>query len=524
MLINYSRRQFIRNYLSAMGSTMLLSGLSQKALSFSRPNIIIIMVDDMGFSDLSCYGSEIATPNLDRLASQGIRFTQFYNCARCSPSRAALLTGCYPHKVGMGDLANLPNPNKPAYQGYLNDRCLTIAEALKNVGYRSLISGKWHLGENRPYWPLDRGFDKYYGLINGVSNYFDPNLVAPGINQVPQIVIDNTRITSFSPNFYLTDAITDNAVAMIQKYSQDNQPFFLYVAHAAPHWPLQAFPEDIEKYRGKFLVGWDTIRQQRYQKTLQAGLIKSQWKLSPRDTRVPAWINAGNKEWEDRRMAVYAAQLERMDRGIGRILDTLTQTGIEQNTLVIFLADNGASAELLNTNTTTIMPGSKDTNMSYGTGWANASNTPFRRYKVDLYEGGISTPLIARWPGVIRAGTITNEVGHIIDLMPTCLQISNAEYPRQIGDKTLVPLDGKSLFSVLQGNPQNERTLYWEHKGNRAIRKGKWKAVYPQEVKKWELYDLDTDRTETKNIAATYPQLIQQMSAEWQTWANLVGV
>jgi len=491
-----------------------------------RPNILIIMADDLGFSDLGCYGSSIETPHLDRLAKEGMRFTQFYNCARCCPTRASLLTGVYPHKAGMGGMVSRKHKKRPpAYQGFLNDRCITIAEALAEAGYHRLMSGKWHLGEFRPHWPLDRGFEKYYGLISGASSYFDTSFVEPGTDKVRTMARDNSPIVERGDDFYMTDAITDNAVTMIERYSQENSPFFLYVAYTAPHWPLHALPEDIRKYKGKFLDGWDVIRLRRYNRMIERGLIDPKWRLSKRDERVPKWKYADHKEWEDMRMAVYAAQIDRMDQGIGRILDTLKKVGVEQNTVVMFLSDNGACAEILRGNDPAVMPGSKETYMSYGIGWANVSNTPLRGYKKSVYEGGIATSLIVRWPGVIKPGTITHQVGHVIDLMPTCLEIAGIRYPETFRGKELIPLDGKSLLPIFQGKTRDgHETLYWEHLGNCAIRQGSWKLVKRRGSKEWELYDLRDDRTETNNLAADYPQRVRDMEGQWLAWAKKVGV
>ncbi|NOZ62558.1 MAG: arylsulfatase [Calditrichaeota bacterium] len=491
-----------------------------------KPNIVLIMADDMGYSDLGCFGSEINTPNIDSLAEEGLKFTQFYNCARCCPTRASLLTGLYPHRAGMGSMINRKNqPRPPAYQGYLNDHCVTIAEVLRQTGYHTLMSGKWHVGEHRPHWPLNRGFERYYGLISGASSYFDTSYVVPGTDKVRIMVNDDKEIVEKGHGFYMTDAIADHAVEMIKNYANSDKPFFLYTAFTAPHWPLHALKEDIEKYRDKYLDGWDVLREKRRERMISLGLIDEKWGLSKRDNRVPPWERAEHKQWEAMRMAVYAAQIDRMDQGIGRILAELKRTGADKNTLIFFLSDNGGCAEILRGNSPEIMPGGPDSYMSYGIGWANASNTPFRRYKKWVHEGGISTPLIARWKGVVKPNTMTQQMGHVIDLMPTILDVAGAKYPEEFKGKKIHKLDGKSLLPALKGKTrQGHEALYWEHLGNCAIRQGKWKLVMDGKLKSWELYDLEDDRTERRNLTEKYPKKVKRMRKQWQKWAEDVKV
>ena len=491
-----------------------------------RPNIVLIMVDDMGFSDIGCYGGEISTPNLDRLAAGGLRFTQFYNTARCCPTRASLLTGLYPHQAGVGHMVD--NKGHPSYQGYLNDRCVTIAEALKLAGYRTLMSGKWHVGENRPHWPVDRGFDRYYGLVSGGANYFDISKdKAPGVKRT--MAIDGESYVPPKENFYITDAFTDNAVKFIDQYGRGKEPFFLYLAYTAPHWPLHALPEDIARYKGKYLKGWDELRQQRYERMIKMGLISKSWKMSPRDPQTWAWEEEKNKELMDLKMAVYAAQVDRMDQGVGRVLEAIRRIGAEENTLILFLSDNGGCAEGgpigFDDRKNGLPPGGVDSFMSYGLSWANASNTPLRRYKHWVHEGGIATPLIAYWPAVIKnGGSITNQVGHIIDIMATCLDVAAVKYPETYQGRELVPLQGKSLLPILEGKKrQGHESICWEHEGNRAIRQGKWKLVAAH-GQAWELYDLEADRTELNNLANKYPERVDQLKAMYQSWAQRCGV
>ncbi|UCD39370.1 MAG: arylsulfatase [Fidelibacterota bacterium] len=498
--------------------------------SSQRPNIILIMADDMGFSDVGCYGGEIHTPNIDGLAAQGIRFTHFYNAARCCPTRAALLTGLYPHQAGMGGMVSRPGNPKPSgpYQGYLSDQCVTIAEVLHKAGYHTLMSGKWHVGESKPHWPLDRGFERYFGLINGAANYFDfTKAKAPGRKRV--IAIDDQPYIPPKEGFYLTDAISEYAVNFLDDYGPQDQPFFLYVSYTAPHWPLHALPEDIEKYRGKYLQGWDVLRRERYERLIELGLLDNQWPLSERDPEVPPWRSIENQDEMALKMAVYAAQIDRMDQGIGRILATLRSLGKEQDTLVLFLSDNGGCHEdsplgfdLRNNG---LPPGGVDSFMSYGSSWANASNTPFRLFKHWVHEGGIATPLIARWPTVIKKrGHIDHQLGHVIDLMATCCDVAGARYPETYQNENVLPLEGQSLLPVFRGKQrQGHDDLCWEHEGNRAIRSGKWKLV-SVENGKWELYDMEADRTELHDLAAQQPDRVAELTDRYLEWAKRCGV
>ena len=481
-----------------------------------RPNIVLIMADDMGFSDLACFGSEISTPNLDRLAASGLRFTQFYNTARCCPTRAALLTGLYQHQAGIGHMVS--DRGSPAYRGFLNDRCVTIAEALGAGGYATLMSGKWHVGERRPHWPRDRGFDRYFGLISGGSNYFR-------LDRGRQMARDDDPFVPESADFYMTDAFSDHAVAFVDEYGGKAKPFFLYVAYTAPHWPLHAWPEDIAKYRGGYAKGWDALRRERRQRMIDMGIVDAKWPLTPRDAQAPAWKNAEDQDDLDLRMSVYAAQIDRMDQGIGRIVDKVREVGAEKNTLILFLADNGGCAERVDRGKPGAPAGHADSFLSYGLPWANASNTPFRLYKHWVHEGGIATPLIAFWPaGIKRPGTITRQVGHVIDIMATCLDLAGVDYPEAHEGKAITPLEGKSLAPIFErGTRPAHDALYWEHEGNRAIRQGKWKLVskFPGD---FELYDLEADRTETTDLAKRHLERVGRMKQSWQAWAERVGV
>jgi arylsulfatase len=484
---------------------LIALALFPSAPRVDRPNIVIIMADDMGFSDLGCYGSEIDTPNLDRLAAGGLRFTQFYNTARCCPTRASLLTGLYPHQAGVGHMVE--DKGRPGYQGKLNDRCVTIAEALRPAGYRTMMAGKWHVGEKKPHWPCDRGFDRYFGLISGGSSYFR-------LDKGRQMALDHEPWTPPDDGFYMTNAFTDHAVRFVDEAAKIGKPWFLYLAFTSPHWPLHALPEDIAKYRGKYKGGWDALREARHKRMIEMGIVDAKWPLTPRDAQAPAWEDVKNQDERDLRMAVYAAQIDRMDRNIGRLTAKLKELGAEENTLVLFLADNGGCAEEIHRGKKDAEIGTAESFESYGLPWANASNTPFRLYKHWVHEGGISTPLIARWPAVIKAPGITREPGHLIDLMATCLDVAGAEYPK---DKT--PLEGKSLAPVFRtGKREGHEAIYWEHEGNRAVRMGKWKLV-ARHKGDWELYDLDADRTELHNLAAQDAERVKSMAARYDAWA-----
>jgi len=501
----------------------------------SVPNIVLILADDLGFSDLGCYGSEIPTPNLDKLANGGLRFTQFYNNGRCCPSRASLMTGLYPHQTGVGHM--MTDFRKPGYKGNLAIESATLAELLRAAGYQTYMAGKWHLTRHiapegpKFDWPQQRGFDRFYGTIDGAGSYFDPGTLTR----------DNQFLRESDRNYYYTDAISQRAAEYLEAASRVKKPFFLYVAYTAPHWPLHAPPESISRFRGRYAGGWDAIRKARYQKMLALGIIKAEWPMTPRDERVRNWEQNSYKEWQQRRMEVYAAQVEQMDRGIGRILDKIRQVGAERNTLVMFLSDNGGCAEEITPqwtgsflpaktrdgrmvqvgNDPNIMPGPEITYQSYGLAWANVSNTPFRLYKHWVHEGGIATPLIVYWPAAIKqGGTLVHGVGHVIDIVPTCLAAAKFAHPKQLGGYSLLRPEGESLLPVIQGGPASRRrALCWEHEGNRAVRDGKWKLVAPY-AGPWELYDMEADRTELKNLAAQFPVVVKEMSQTYDAWAK----
>ncbi|MEN6346482.1 MAG: arylsulfatase [Armatimonadia bacterium] len=499
-----------------LGSTGLLPDFAQAAAGSRKPpNIVLIMADDMGFSDIGCYGSEISTPNLDSLAAKGVRFTQFYSYARCCPTRASLLTGLHPHQAGVGHMVG--DYKVPGYRGFLNDRCVTLAEVLREAGYHTLMSGKWHVGEQRPHWPVDRGFERYFGLISGASNYFR-------LETGRTFARDDQPYTPDSSGFYITDAFGEAACQYVQEYAAKENPFFLYLAFTSPHWPLHAWPEDIARYRGKYLCGWDELRERRYRRQIEMGLVDAKWPLTPRDEQAPPWAEVADKEERDLRMAIYAAQIDRMDYNIGRVMAQVRSAGVEEDTLVMFLADNGGCAERIERGEKGAVTGTADSYVSYGLPWANASNTPFRLYKHWVHEGGISSPFIAYWPSVIRnhGGILRNQFGHLVDVMATCVDVSGAEYPTTYKGKPIQPMEGRSLTHLLRGQ-QRERPLHdvmcWEHEGNKAVRKGRWKLVsrYPA---RWELYDMAEDRTEMRDLADRCPEKVREMVGDYEDWAR----
>jgi arylsulfatase A-like enzyme len=513
-----------------------------------RPNVVLILNDDMGYSDIGCYGGEIDTPNLDWLAANGVRLSQFYNTARCSPSRASMLTGLHPHQTGVGILTYDSGPE--GYAGNLNHRCVTIAQVLKRSGYRTYMSGKWHVASSlrKPTdtWPLQRGFDEFYGTIIGAGSFYDPNTLTRGNDNVE-------HEAKADEGFFYTDAISDQAVRYVDAHAAKHagKPFFAYVAYTAPHWPLHAHDDDIAKYQGRFDKGWDQLREERLERLVQSGILDPQWKLSGRDPTQPPWTHAEHKAWLLRCMEVYAAQVDRMDQGIGRILESLRRTGQLDNSVVIFLADNGACAEDIPENVTIDelvdklmiarshtrkgepvhfgndpdrMPGPENTYQSYGTAWANLSNAPFRLYKHWTHEGGISTPLIAHWPARLKdRGAIRHTPGYLPDIMATIIELTGAEYPATFEGHPIEPLEGTSLVPVLQGEDIDRPPMFWEHEGNAAVRMGKWKLVcnYPGP---WELYDLEADRTELNDVAAMHPDRVREMSEAYEAWAKRCGV
>ncbi len=481
-----------------------------------RPNIVLVMMDDMGFSDIGCYGGEIQTPHIDALAKNGVSFSQFYNASRCTPTRASLMSGLYAHQTGMGHMTWM-NHNLPGYTGSINNSCVTLAEVLGSAGYKTYMAGKWHLvlyetlQETKENWPQQRGFDHFFGTLKGSGSFFTPKSLKNG-NEVAKIPVD----------FYYTDAIADTTTSYIDQHLENHpdQPFFCYVAFTAPHWPLHAKKADIDRYVGKYRGGWDEIRKQRYEKLMGTGLINTGCKLTSRDKQSAAWESLSEEEQEhlDLRMAIYAAQVDSADQGIGRIIDRLKETGQLGNTVIIFLSDNGACAEVKEKMMGEI--GTDASFNSYGLSWANASSTPFREYKHWVHEGGIATPLIVHWPdGISDPGRVTHQLGHVIDIMATCVDISKATYPEEYDGNVITPLEGKSLVPTFVNKPINRDIICWEHEGNRAIRKNQWKLVAKRN-KAWELYNMNADRSELNDLAKQHPDNVARLAAAWNSWAK----
>ena len=500
------RRHFLQSSLAALA-----------APSQQRPNIVLILADDMGYSDLGCYGSEIETPHLDALAGRGVRFTQFYNTARCCPTRASLLTGLYSHQAGVGHM--IGDYNRPGYRGTLSPECRTIAQVLTGAGYRSTMVGKWHVcpatEKHRHNWPLQRGFARYWGSPAGAGNNFRPG----------PLMLDNEQIGM--TDGYYSDMLGEWSARFIGESAATGQPFFHYAAFTAPHWPLQAPAEDVKRFKERYQAGWDVIRRQRHERQIQLGLIDKRWQLAPRDSAVPEWAGTELKSWQASRMAVHAAMVSRLDANVGRMVEAVRQAGQMDNTIFLFLSDNGASAELLKERRAGVWapegsgpggnipgeePGPASTYASYGPDWAHVSNTPFRRHKMWVHEGGISTPLIAAWGTRLKANSLNTTPGHVVDLMPTCAEAAGAKPPQ--------PCEGLSLMPLIQGRQRAAHaSLHWEHEGNRAIRNGDWKLV-AERGQPWELYNLKTDRTETQNLAAAEPARVKDLTAQYQAWAQ----
>ena len=555
---------------------VVLAASSPALMAATRPNVIVILSDDMGYSDLGCYGSEIETPNLDALAHSGRKFTQFYNTARCCPTRAALLTGLYPHQAGIGHM--MEDKGLDGYRGDLNTQCATMAEVVRPAGYRTYAVGKWHVTNKvRPKddsakgnWPLQRGFDRFYGTIHGAGSFFDPNTLTR----------DNTFISPYADPeyrpacYYYTDALSEQATRYITEHVKDHaaQPFFLYLAYTAAHWPMHAKEADIAKYKGRYAAGYQAIREARLKKGRQLNMM-------PGDGMAPQaggkWADAKDRAYEERCMEVYAAMVDCMDQGIGRVVSELKKNGLFDNTIIFFMQDNGGCAEGIGrggerkkdakapapraTQPTLpplaadflqpdmipkqtrdgypmrqgygVLPGEADTYCGYGEAWANVSNTPFREYKHWVHEGGISTPLIVSWPdgmrmagkpeGLATSGVILHQPSHLIDIMATVVDVTGATYPASVDGRAITPMEGVSLRPLFTDQPfSRSQPLFWEHEGNRAVRDGDWKLVAKGPRGPWELYDITKDRVEMHDLAASQPERVKELAGKWQAWAE----
>ncbi len=551
----------IRGCILVLVSLIAIVCFSQKHTSGPRrPNIIVILTDDMGYSDIGCFGSEIKTPNIDRLASTGLRYTHCYSTSRCSPSRAALLTGLYPHQAGIGYLSNY-NYEEEGYRDDLSKNAVTLAEVFQQAGYSTYMAGKWHISKSitpdgdKSNWPLQRGFQRFFGTLNGSGSYYDPGTLVSG-----------NKFIAPGKDFYYTDAISDTAVKFIQDHPKET-PFFFYVAYTAAHWPLHAPENEVQKYNGMYDKGWDAIREQRFEKLKKLGIISDKCVLTERSPEVPAWKDETMKEWQVRRMEVYAAMIDRMDQGVGRILSALKEKGELDNTVIFYMHDNGGCAEPQGTNKLEVpltaeqkvlhslscdsvfygkqpeyardgryvrsgrgvMAGGPDTWVAYGPEWANVSNTPFRLYKHFTHEGGIATPLIVNWPvGIAAKGELRTQNAHLIDIMATCIDIAGITYPESFRGNSVQPYEGVSLVPAFSNKPIAREFIFWEHEGNRAIRCDNWKLVSRTQKEKkftaadentWELYNMDTDPSETVNLVTVYPDKVKELKLLWENQA-----
>lgn len=530
------------------------ASVSREDKSDKRPNIVIIMADDLGYSDLGCYGGEVSTPSIDALAMQGLRFTQFYNNSRCCPTRASLMTGLYPHLAGVGAMTH--DNKSAAYRGYLTENTVTIAELLRQAGYQTGMVGKWHVSQTEELpkeeqlkwlahrvdkpafspiaqYPSNRGFEKYYGNLWGVVDYFDPFSLVNGTEPV----------TSVPENYYHTTALGDSAIAYVEAFSKEDKPFFLYVAHTAPHWPLHALEADIKKYEDRYQAGWEAIRTARYENQLRLGLFDAgtaplpPWMFPERK-----WETNPDKAFDARAMAVHAAMIDRMDQTVGKLVKKLEEKRALDNTLIFFLSDNGASPERpsrygpgfdragsTRDGTPVVfpvdkqaLPGAQTVLAGIGPEWASVANTPFRYFKGKVYEGGMATPLIVHWPERVKdQGSISRHPGHVMDIMATCLDVAGTSYPETFEERTITPMTGRSfLQAILNQEQKSHDVLFWEHLGAAALRQGNWKLVKLGRKGNWELYDLSKDQTELQNLAVEFPGKVKEMSALWEKMAH----
>ena len=493
-----------------------------------RPNIVLILADDLGFSDIGCYGGEIRTPNLDALAAGGLRFAQFYNTARCWPTRSAILTGYYPQEIRMDP----PHGRLPKWTRLL-------PHYLKPLGYRSYQSGKWHVN-GAPRAVADGGFDHSY-VLNDHNHYFTPRLHSEDDRPLPPV--------KPADGYYATTAIANHAIRCLQEHAREHagQPFFQYLAFVAPHFPLHALQDDIDRYRDRYLEGWDVTRRERWQRLREMGIVNCD--LAPLDVTfrpryfkpevmqtlgpgevdhpVP-WndLTSEQKRFQATKMAIHAAMVDRMDREIGRVLDQVRTMGAFDDTIVFFLSDNGADATVMvrgDGHDPSAKPGSEQTFLCLGPGWASASNAPFRRHKIWVNEGGISTPLVVHWPkGIAARGELRQCVGHVIDFVPTILELVGGQATDTWKGLEAPPLAGRSLARVLDRDGPVERDeLFFHHEGNRAIRSGNWKLVSAQEDHDvWELFDLAADRSEQHDLSRQHPEIVTRLANRWKQLEN----
>jgi arylsulfatase A-like enzyme len=500
---------------------LALLSLSAGMLGAARPNIVVILVDDMGFSDLGCYGGEIPTPHLDALAKGGLRFTQFYNTARCCPTRASLLTGVYPHQAGVGHMT--VDQGLPGYAGRLNDRCVTMAEVLRPAGYFTAMTGKWHVGQNHGVTPKSRGFERSLNAAAG-GFYFSEAARAELFLDGEPLAKDDARLPK---DWYSTDLWTTFGLKFIDEALAAKKPFYLHLCHNAPHFPLQAPKAEIDKFLGRYQLGWDEVRARRHARQAEMGLIDKSWASSPRPEAIKAWkdVPADEQKRFDHLMATYAAVMHRMDQSVGDLVAGLRRRGVLDDTLILFMSDNGGNAETGAKGRTEGDPAAAKSGWYCGESWAYAQNTPFRFYKHFNHEGGISTPLIAHWPaGIAAKNEFRRQPGHLVDVMATVVEVSGAAYPKEFKGQPILPMEGRSLVPAFADKPIEREALYWEHEGNAAVRVGDLKLVRRGRPGLWELYDLKSDRTELHDLAANQPEKVKALSALWQAWAERAHV
>ncbi len=503
-------------------------GMTKATFAAEHTNIVVIMVDDMGFSDIGPYGSEIPTPHLDALAAGGVKFSQFYNTGRCCPTRASLLTGLYSHQAGIGYMTD--DQGIPGYRGQLTSECVTIAEVLKSAGYFTAMTGKWHVGFNHGVTPWGRGFDRSLNTPAGGLHFSNQS----GSKGNTELYLNGQLVSrddaQFNPPWYGADLWTRQGIKFIDEAIAEQKPFFWYLAHAAPHFPCMAPESTIAKYRGKFMQGWDVLREERYARQLKSGLIDSSSKLAPRPDGLPAWDSISPEEQKryDDMMAIYAAMIEEVDKNIGVLVNALRERGQLNNTLIMFLSDNGGNAESgVKGKYVGEHPGNEESDVFIGQCWAHLNNTPFRRYKHYNHEGGIASPLIAHWPSAVKL-SVENEgwirtPTHLIDIMATCVDLGGAVYPSERSGHAITEMQGQSLRPLLVGEGNfAERPLYWEHEGNAAIRVGDQKLVRAGERGEWELFNLGNDRTELVDLAHQHVDAAEQLRQQWETWATQV--
>ena len=521
-------------------ASAIITIASAKTLN-TKPNILLILADDMGYSDLGCYGGEIETPNIDNLAEQGVRFTQFYNTARCCPSRASLMTGLYPHETGIGHMTHKVFQG-PVYQGYLNDKCVTIPEILGNNGYSTYMVGKWHMGTEEVAWPGNRGFNHYFGIHNWVDSYYR---VLPDceIYEDGKLVMKPTGKKDVQqPNgkeWYTTEVFTNKALEYLQSCKTEQNPFFLYMAYNAPHWPLEAPDSLIEKYLPRYKNGWTSLMNEKLKRLKKMKILEVSSELA--NQNIPEWEPLPDSIREDLvfKRAMYAAQVDALDYNVGRLINFLKENEMFDNTIVIFLSDNGCSAEpidvdfgfnfCVNTkwNYSDWKYNSGRAGISQGRVWSIVSNAPFRLYKRFIHEGGISTPFIISYPNKIKkGGTLVNVPAYLPDVLPTLMEYTGNIYPEKFKGIEIESPKGVSLVSAIR-NKKFIRHIpfFWEHEGSGGVRLENWKLVTTNiKTKKWELYNLDNDRAENHDLADLFPEKEKELKSLWEEWAEKIKV